>query len=118
MADKDQVKRQKENGIPETWVDSKGRKRQHTGMLQHEGKPNDEPPPESESPAPGRGLKAMVQHHQHEYIKPGETNPEPKAESDSPPPGQGMSQPAGPPMIIENPDSLIPEEPGLIERGD
>ena len=105
MADKDQqVKRQKENGIPETWVDSQGRKRQHTSMLQHEGKPNDEPPPKSESPTPGRGLEAMVQHHQHEYLKPGETNPEPPAESDSPPPGQPAPLETGPPMVIENPD--------------
>lgn len=84
-------------------------------MLQHDdGRPNDEPPPESDSPAPGTGVPPRA-----EYVPPvpeGSTNPEPPAESDSPPPGTGEVAEAGPAMVVENPDSLIPHTEGFVER--
>lgn len=115
--------REKQNGVPETWVDSLGRKRQHTGVLQHEGRPNDEPPPEipvEEQFKPGDGSLPPADDLSH-LLEPGQVNPEPEPEIDEPfmhgYEAENNVKPAGAAMIVENPDSLLPETPGVVERG-
>jgi hypothetical protein len=124
-----EVVREKVQGVPETWVDSLGRTRQHTGLLQHEGRPNDEPEPEIPVELqfmPGDGSQREPDDMSH-LLEPGKTNPEPEPEIDEEEqfmPGTGEQPDLGghmadrPVMIVENPDSLIPEFPGLVARGD
>jgi hypothetical protein len=90
-------------------------------LLQHEGRPNDEPKPEIPVELqfrPGDGSRPAPDDLSH-HLEPGQVNPEPAPEIDEPfMHGAGADvAPAGPAMIVENPDSLIPEHPGVIERG-
>lgn len=97
------------------WIDSLGRRREHTGPLQQVGRPNEEPPAQSASPAPGAGLSDPMPAPL--YLAPGEVNAEPQAGSTSPTAGTGEYVVEGKPMLIENPDSLVAVS-ALVSRGE
>jgi hypothetical protein len=69
-------------------------------VLQHEGRPNDEPPADTSlgpvSPAPGAGVPERARLAAEPPVDPGTTNPEPKPDTSlgpvSPAPGSGLPE--------------------------
>lgn len=82
-----------------SFMDDKEPEKPKLSILQHEGRPNDEPTPtpfpgDPVTPAPGVGNLERPEVNAELPVKPGETNPSPPVEGDveSPPPGHGVPE--------------------------